>query len=174
MPKVKCICETCKKEYLIQQWYFRGAFRWQTKFCSQWCRAEKTTQNNCVCRTCGKEFYKYPCEISVNNYCSRECYKKRVGHPNHQFPTYVEKNALLVVKNLRQNHLKSKEDLAYIAQKIVSISRKMEKLKVFVCNVELNLFIQEQGTLNIVAINAGELQHQKKNLYFGKVAKHQK
>ncbi|MFA6377321.1 MAG: hypothetical protein WCW63_01710 [Acholeplasmataceae bacterium] len=90
------------------------------------------------------------------------------------FPPMLKKNALLVVKNLRQNHLKSKEDLAYIAQKIVSISRKMEKLKVFVCNVELNLFIQEQGTLNIVAINAGELQHQKKNLYFGKVAKHQK
>lgn len=101
MPKVKCICETCKKEYLIQQWYFRGAFRWQTKFCSQWCRAEKTTQNNCVCRTCGKEFYKYPCEISVNNYCSRECYKKRVGHPNHQFPTYVEKKCLTCGKKFK-------------------------------------------------------------------------
>lgn len=82
MPKIKCICETCNKEYFIQQWYFSNVFRWQTKFCSQECRKKiipqkKILENNCICKTCGKEFHKKPSIIIINNYCSKECLPKK-------------------------------------------------------------------------------------------------
>lgn len=70
------ICCNCGKEYRMSNSHIkRKKDKGHNFYCSQKCETEKRTENNCVCKTCSKEFHRTPYHIKngFNQYCSHKC-----------------------------------------------------------------------------------------------------
>ena len=71
--KVKCICNTCGKEFLVYSSIVRSS---GGKYCSNECKnISKTTKIKCICEVCRKEFFKPPSIVNRGwgKYCSKKC-----------------------------------------------------------------------------------------------------
>ncbi len=68
--KVECICEVCKKSFLVKASH---AKRRHVRFCSMVCR--KSTRIKCVCESCGSEFFVIPgrFKLGATKFCSEAC-----------------------------------------------------------------------------------------------------
>jgi len=75
--KVKCICRTCGKEFLVFPSQIKvGVGRHCSRSCASYARGRNRIK--CICNQCGKEFFAVPSLIKSGGgkYCSRNCYNK--------------------------------------------------------------------------------------------------
>lgn len=97
---LKKVCEFCGKEFEYPHWRKNTA-----KYCCRECadKAKQSTDLNCTCPTCGKQFHVKPYHLkkyghSFGNYCSRKCLDiarqgLMKGSKNHQYGLKGELNA---------------------------------------------------------------------------------
>lgn len=74
--KIKCICLTCGKEFMVKKAYI---LKKRGKYCSVKCYyIAKEDKTEVVCKQCGKKFKTYPSEIQRGHgkFCSVKCSSK--------------------------------------------------------------------------------------------------